>query len=183
MDVNGVVAALRHSPRHAALPSVFDLPLHGCCASLIEQGILVGRHHQQRHQVLEHRAAPRQQDRVTAYSGQQTPEGEPTLLRQFALRNGDEIAQTHFRCQQIVVARIAAALRDVVSDHQLTPHFVIQEVVVHCGQCARQQRELIDSDHARLRAGGTLRHERLQLIERGPLLRSRAFVARAAAGR
>ena len=56
--VDGVVARLRHAPRHAELPAICDLSLHRGETGLVEQRVLVRRHHQQRHQVLEHRAAP-----------------------------------------------------------------------------------------------------------------------------
>ena len=45
-------------------------------------GILVGRHHQQRHQVFEHRAAPCQQNRLAARGREQTAQREPAFLRQ-----------------------------------------------------------------------------------------------------
>ena len=46
MDVDGVVPAFRNAPRHAAFPSILDLPLDRRDTGLIEQCILVGRHHQ-----------------------------------------------------------------------------------------------------------------------------------------
>ena len=56
--VGEVVAALRHAPRHVALASVVDLPRDGGAPRVLEQGARVRRHHEVRHQVLEHRAAP-----------------------------------------------------------------------------------------------------------------------------
>ena len=56
--IDGVVAALGYAPRHAALAPVVDLPLDSGFVRLIEQRVFVRRHHQQRHQILEHRAAP-----------------------------------------------------------------------------------------------------------------------------
>ena len=56
--IDQVVARLRHAPRHAALAAVVDLALDRIARGLVEQGALVAWHHQLRHQVLEHRAAP-----------------------------------------------------------------------------------------------------------------------------
>ena len=64
--VDRVVARLGHAPGHAALAAVGDLPVHRRAAGALEQRVLVRRHHQERHQVLEHRAAPRQQRRLAA---------------------------------------------------------------------------------------------------------------------
>ena len=61
LDVGGAVPGLRNAPRHATLPAIFDLPPHDRVIRLIQQRIAVRRHDQQRHQVLEHRAAPREQ--------------------------------------------------------------------------------------------------------------------------
>src|SRR6185312_9909876 len=140
MNVDGVVAALRHSPRYAALPSIFDLSLHRRHVGLVEQGVFVGRHHQQRHQVFEHRSAPSEQDRVSTGGGQQTPEGKPAFLRQLSLCDGDEIAQSRFRCQQVVASLVGAKLGDVVADHQLTTYLVEKEVVVHGSKVGDLQR-------------------------------------------
>ncbi len=90
LHVHRVVAGFRDSPGDAAMVPILDLSGHRCLAGLIEQCLLVGWHHQQRHQVLEHRTAPRQQHGFAAGTGEQTAEGEPALLRQLPLRNADE---------------------------------------------------------------------------------------------
>ena len=66
MGVDRVVAGFRDAPGHPALPPILDLPGHRRLAGLVEQRVLVGRHHQERHQVLEHRTAPGKQDRLAA---------------------------------------------------------------------------------------------------------------------
>ncbi len=43
------VTGFRNAPGNAALVAVSDLLLHGCFAGVIEQGVVVTRHHQQRH--------------------------------------------------------------------------------------------------------------------------------------
>ena len=60
MSVHGVVAGFRDSPGKPAHSPVLDLPPHGRGVGLVEQRVFVGRHDQQRHEVLEHGAAPGQ---------------------------------------------------------------------------------------------------------------------------
>src|SRR3546814_3718462 len=79
---------------------------------------LVAGHHQLRHQVLEHRAAPREQRRVAVDVGQQAPQSEPRVLRQLAPGDADEAAQPRLGRQQVVVARVCAMLVDVVRSEE-----------------------------------------------------------------
>ena len=111
-----VVAGLGNSPGNAALPAVLDLPADDGVIGAVEQRVLVVRHHQQRHQVLEHRAAPAQQRRHAARTGQQAAQREPMLLAEIALGDDDEAGQPRFGGQQIVVARIEPPLADVVAN-------------------------------------------------------------------
>ena len=148
MRVHRVVAGFRHAPWHAALLAVLDLPRHRRLGGLVEQRVLVGRHHQLRHQVLEHRAAPRQQDRLAAGGGQQAPQGEPALLRQLSLGDGDEHAQARFRGQQIVVARVPPPLVHVVADAQQVRCLVVQEAVLHVRELAGLQGQALDGRDA-----------------------------------
>ena len=64
VDVGPVVTRLRDAPWDSAQLSIVDLLLHGGPAGVIEQRILIIGHDQKRHQVFEHRTAPRNQDRV-----------------------------------------------------------------------------------------------------------------------
>ena len=61
--VANIVRRFRDAPRHAAGAAVRDLSPHGRVAGLIEQRERTRRHDEQRHQVLEHAAAPRHQRR------------------------------------------------------------------------------------------------------------------------
>ena len=72
MDIGPVVAGFGDAPRHAARFPVLDLLLDGRFAGVIEQGVFIVRHHQQRHQILEHRPAPGNQDRLAARRDEQT---------------------------------------------------------------------------------------------------------------
>ena len=181
--VGGVVARLRHAPWHAALAAVVDLPLHRRAHALVEQRVLVAGHHQHRHQVLEHRAAPRQQDRLAVGGGEQAPEREPAVLRHLALGHGDEAAQPNLRGQQVVVARVAAPFVDVVADGHQVARRVVEEAEVHLGQragacCQVQQHRTACEQRRRVPgrcrwAGGGLRcrgRQQLQLGQRGAAL-------------
>ncbi len=99
MDVRRVVARLRDAPGHASPRPVFGLTGDDRPARLVEQSALVGRHHKLRHQVLEHRAAPRNQRRPGPRARQQSPQSKPMVLGQAALRNPDETGQTSFRSE------------------------------------------------------------------------------------
>ena len=142
--VHRVVTRLRHAPGHATLIAIGDLAFHGGVAGLIEQGVVVVRHHQHRHQILEHRAAPGKQNGIAIRCREQAPEREPALLRHLPLRNGDKTGQPRFRGEQVVVAGIAPVLIDVEADHHEVTGIVIQEAVVRRGQFTRLPRQIID---------------------------------------
>ncbi|MBF8260466.1 MAG: hypothetical protein HW377_2840, partial [Actinobacteria bacterium] len=143
-DVDHVVAGFRHPPRHVALLPVLDLPHHRRLAGPVEQRVLVRRHHQERHEVLEHRPAPRKEDRFPPGCGEKAPKGEPGLLRQLSLRDRHERAKPRFRSQQIVVSRVSPPLADVVTDRQEMTPLVVEEAVLHTGKFSALQRKAVD---------------------------------------
>ena len=67
-------------------------------------------------------------------AGEQAPEGKPTLLRQLPLRDRDEIAQSRFRGQQIIVTLVTPKLLHIVADCQQTARLVIQKMIIHLRQ-------------------------------------------------
>ena len=97
--VDRVVAGFGNPPRHVALAAIVDLRLDDGVVGLVQQGVRIIRHHQQWHQILEHRAAPRQQHGLARHHAQLAAQREPVLLRQLALRDGDEAGQAHFGSQ------------------------------------------------------------------------------------
>ncbi|EKD35393.1 MAG: hypothetical protein ACD_75C01930G0001 [uncultured bacterium] len=147
MDIDGVVAALGDAPRHAAFFAVFDLAGHRRLAGLIEQGVFIGRHDEQRHQIFEHRAAPRQEDRRAVGGGEQTSEGKPAFLRQLSLGNGHEPGKPRFRSEQVVAAGIQAMLADIVADGQQTLGGVEEEAVFHLGELGCPAGQIFDGGH------------------------------------
>ena len=109
-----------------------DLPVHDAAIRVVEDGPIVGRHDEQRHQVLEHRAAPRQEHGAAPrrLRRQLAPEAEPVLLGQLPLRDGHEARQPRLRGQQVVEARVEAVIRDVVPDCQELPAAIVEELVL-----------------------------------------------------
>ncbi len=139
--IDRVVAGLGHPPRHAATCAIVDLRAHYLLRGAVEQGIGIARHHQLRHQVLEHRAAPRQQCRGAFDLGHHPPQREPALLRQLALGDRHEVAQPRLGGEQVVLAGVQAPFVDVVADRQQVAGAVIEEAIFHLRQLAGQVRQ------------------------------------------
>ena len=131
VHVDRVVARLGDAPGHVALPAVLDLARDGGLAGLLQQRVLVAGQEQPRHEVLEHRAAPRHQAEVAAVAGEQAAESEPVLLRHLALRDQQVAGQAGFGGQQVVPGRIAPPLAHVVADAQQVARPVVEELEVH----------------------------------------------------
>ena len=142
--VDRVVARLGHAPGNAAVAAVGDLPVDRRAARALEQRVLVRRHHQQRHQVLEHRAAPRQQRRLAAGVRQQAAEREPALLRQLPCAIATKVVSARLRGEQIVAARVAPLLGHVVADGEKLARLVDQKPVLHAGQLAAFPRQALE---------------------------------------
>ena len=165
LGVGLAVARLGDAPRHAALAAVFDLPLDHGAVGLVEQRAVVGRHHQQRHQVLEHRPAPGEQRRPPAGRGQQPAEAEPVLLRELALGDGDEAGQARLGGQQVVEAGVEPVVADVVADRQQVAVAVVEELVVDVGQLGAAGGELPQLGEPLRRPLGRL-HQRRRAVGR-----------------
>ena len=182
LQVHGVVAGLRDPPGQAAVPAVSDLARHRRPGGLVEQGVRVGRHHQLRHQVLEHRPAPGEQDRLAAGAGECAPQGEPGLLGQLPLGDGDEHPQTGLRGEQVVVARVPTPLLHVVTDAEQSRRLVVEEAVFHVRQVPGQPGQSLDGDAAGLGAGAALAQTQAQLRQPGALGGGHTRRARACQG-
>ena len=90
VSVAHVVRALAHAPRHSPLGAVGLLPGERPVVGLGQDGEREGAHHEHRHQVLEHAAAPRHQRRLPRGVGQRPPQPEPVLGGDVVLGDGDE---------------------------------------------------------------------------------------------
>ena len=156
VHIHRVVARFGNTPGNATLVAVFDLPMHCRPASLVEQRALEGRHHQHRHQVLEHRTAPRQQHRFAAGGGQQPTQGEPAFLRQLTLGNGHETGQARLGSEQVVEAGVQAPVLHVVADGQQVARAIVKEVIAHLGEIRRLPGHAFDARQGERRALASL---------------------------
>ena len=166
-----MITAFRNAPRHRALFPILDLPGHRRFTGLIEQRVIVGRHHQERHQVFEHRTAPGEQDRFSTGGREQTPQGKPALLRQLPLRNRDEAGKPRFRSQEIVVTGVPAVFTDIVADRQQMTRLIEQEIILHPGKDVTLQGKPFDRRNScsGVLAGG--RDEALEFTDPGAFRR------------
>ena len=131
-----IVSRLRDAPGHSPPPAIGDVAADGGPAGSIEQGVFVGGHYQQRHQVLKHRTAPGEERRSAAGGGEQPSQGKPVGLFQLLLRDQNKTDQTGLRCQQIIEARVGAVLRHIEADGEQPPLGVIEKPEIDVRQCA-----------------------------------------------
>ena len=168
LRIDGVVTAFGDAPRHAAMGCIIDLAFDRRLRGLVEQRVLVTRHHQLRHQVFEHRAAPRQQHRLAVGRAELAAEREPGLLRKLALRDRDEAAQPRFRGEQIVITRIEPAFLEVVTDREQMAATVVQEVVIHLCERTDLFDQFVDIAQTLLRARDRSGQRRIRIRDRLP---------------
>ena len=90
LQIAHVVRGLGYSPRHVMCRAVIALAAHREAQRPLEQAADGRRHHERRHQVLEHRSRPRQQRSATAHRHRPPAEPEPVARGHVALRDRDE---------------------------------------------------------------------------------------------
>ena len=129
------VGRLRNSPGHAAPARVLDLAPDADAAALVQQGAREAAHQQQRHQVLEHRPAPRHQGRAAVDVRHQAPEVKPVMLWDVALGDRDKARQARFRREQVVECRVEPAgtvrVGEAVPDRENAPAVIVEKVEPH----------------------------------------------------
>ena len=116
------------------MSAILDLPSDGRMVRTVEQRIRKVRHDQQRHQVLEHRAAPTEQCRELSTASQQSAEGEPVLLVDLSLCNGDETCQPSFGCEQVIATAVHAPIAYVVAGKKQLSRWTVEKSEVHLCQ-------------------------------------------------
>ena len=135
VPVGSGVGRFGHAPRRAARRRVIDLPPDRHPAGFIEQCFGKAAHHEQRHQVLEHRGAPRQQHRRSMHGADQPAEMEPVQFGHVALGDGDEAGQPRLGREQIVErvihARRGGAVGEAIADRKQVAFAVVEEPEVH----------------------------------------------------
>ena len=93
VGVRRIVAGLRDAPRDAPLRAVLDLATDNGLVGPVEHGAAICGHHDERHQVLEHGAAPGEESGVGAGGRHEAAEREPVILRHVSLRDADEAGE------------------------------------------------------------------------------------------
>jgi hypothetical protein len=131
LRVEAVVSRLRYAPRNSTPGAIRDLGPDGGRARPAHQAVPRLAQEERRHQVLEHRAAPGQERGGAVHAGERPAELEPVLLRDVALRDGDEAGQAGLGGEEVVVVRIAAVRGDIVADVEQPSSLVVQEGEVH----------------------------------------------------
>ena len=121
------------------LVSVILLSGNRIAASHLQQGVGEGAGEQQRHQVLEHCAAPGEQSLTLAGVRIRPVQGAPVLHRHVTLGHRYQARQAAFTGQQVVVAQEFARSADRVTDAKQLPLLVIQKTHVDAvGQFCRR---------------------------------------------
>ena len=80
MGVDGIVAAFGDSPGDLPFCPVFPLTVHRAPVAFVQEGVFVGGHHQQGHEILEHGAAPGEESGAAVHHRKLPPKGEPVCL-------------------------------------------------------------------------------------------------------
>ena len=138
VGVEAVVAGLGDPPGDAHARCVAALDAHGLVAGVGQERTLRGPHEQPRHEVLEHRAAPRQEDEASFASRERPPEVQPVRVGHVALRDREEAREPRLRCEQVVAVRVGHAEGGVVADPEQPARGVVEEAEVH-GRDARHR--------------------------------------------
>jgi len=94
-------------------------------------------HHQERHEVLEHRTAPRKENRFSPGGGEQAPQGEPGLLRQLSLRDRHGTCRVWLPKPADRSTRVPTAARLRCNRSSEMASLVVEEVVLHAGRSSR----------------------------------------------
>jgi hypothetical protein len=115
--------------------AVFDVTSYAGAAALIQQGARIAAHQQQRHQVFEHRPAPRHQRRAAVDVRDEAPHMKPVMLRHVALCDGDEAGQPRFGGQQVVEGPVrpcgTVRVGEAVSNREDAAAAVVEKVEPH----------------------------------------------------
>ncbi len=123
-----VVRGLRDAPWSARRLRVLDLAADHRVVGFTQQRPRIAAHDEQRHEVLEHRRAPRHERAVRPDRRHEPPELEPVLLRHMPHGDGDEAGEPRFRREGVVVGRVAPPFGHVVADREQVPLAIEEKV-------------------------------------------------------
>ena len=133
VEVEVGVATLGDAPRSVLGAPVEALEGDGVVAGVGEQRLLVEARVERRHEVLEHRPAPRQQRPAGARDARGTAEVEPVLGRRLGLGDGQQRGQARLRRQQVVGVAVLPGHPHVVPDAEKVTLGVVERPEVHLG--------------------------------------------------
>ena len=131
--VERAVGGFGSAPGQFLLAPVADMLAHRFAAGVVKQRIGERAGEQVRHQVLEHRAAPGQQNLPAARIRARAGQGKPVLDGHIAFRNRDQTGQPAFAGEQVVMARKLDRTTHRVADAEQPPVHVVQETHVDAG--------------------------------------------------
>ena len=126
---------------------------------------------QQRHQVLEHRAAPRHQRGAALDAHQRARQPEPVLLRHLAARDGDEAREPRLGREQVVVRGIEPArplgVGEPEADREDAARAVVEERPVHrVGERVAAPRQVASRSRRPRRCGAAAPASTSAVVER-----------------
>src|SRR5204863_5485522 len=90
LQITRIISGLGNTPGNAALSAVLNLAADDGAVRLVQQRPRVASHYQERHQVLEHRRSPGYERAAPVNLSERPAQVKPMLLRDVALRDGDE---------------------------------------------------------------------------------------------
>ena len=113
-----VVGRLRYAPGRPQHRRVFDLASDDEPIGLLDQAAGRRPHDDGRHQVLEHRARPRDQRCAATHRSHRTTQAEPMPRGRVPLGDRHEARQSRLRGEKVIAAWIERALGRSIADRQ-----------------------------------------------------------------
>ena len=118
IGIERAVGGFGDAPGYSLFLTVFDLQFDGLAARPVEQRIAECPRKQQRHQIFEHRAGPREQRILTRGIHVRAAQGGPVEDRNVAFSDGHQARQTALAGEEIVVAGEFARTTHQVADSE-----------------------------------------------------------------
>ncbi len=142
MVVEGTIGRLGDAPGNVPFAPILDLQADRFTAGSIQQRVGEGSREHQRHQVLEHGAAPGKQRRPAGGRHQRAAQREPVLGRHVALGDRNQTGEPAFTGQEIVMAVEFERTADRIPDPEQAAIGVIKKPHVNAGRefgCGKRQ--------------------------------------------
>ena len=131
LNVAGVVGSFGYAPWHTAFLAILNLSIYDRPVGLVKKGVVVIAHHQERHQILKHRAGPRLQNCGALVLNMRAVEMEPAFLRDLTFSDADKYRSARFGSQQVVMMFAGRAFRRVEADCNQPAGFIVHQREIH----------------------------------------------------